>query len=271
MSGLRRRVPTALAYGAVVLLAVALRPTGLVVWALLAALAYLELSRLVGASAVAGTLLVLGLWVAHAAAALGPAWDPSPLLGLGLLVLVLELPLRGSRGWPRRAGWTIAGALWTGGLLGYLVELGLAGAAATSAPRGWPVWVVLALALTWAADVAAYAVGSVWGRRALAPRLSPGKTWEGTVAGFATAAAVALLAVPVAGVPLLAAVLCAGVAGPAGLAGDLAESWLKRRAGAKDSGDLLPGHGGVFDRVDSLVGVAPVVAVALWLSGMMVR
>lgn len=272
MSGLRRRVPTALGYGALVLLAVAVRPTGLVVWALLAALAYLELSRLVGASALAGTLLVLGLWVAHVAAtAPGPAWDPLPLLGLGLLALLVELPLRGSRGWPRRAAWTIAGALWTGGLLGYLVELGLAGATATSAPREWPVWIVLTLALTWASDVAAYAVGSVWGRRALAPRLSPGKTWEGTLAGFAAAAAVALLAVPAAGIPLPAAALCAAAAGPAGLAGDLAESWLKRRAGVKDSGDLLPGHGGVFDRVDSLIGVAPVVAVALWLSGMMVR
>jgi len=246
-----------------VLLAVALRPAGLVVWALLAVLAYLELCRLVGASALAGTLLVLGLWVAHAATAFVPAWDPLSLLGLGLLVLLLEIPLRGSRGWPRRAGWTVAGALWTGGLLGYLVDLGQAGAAATSAPREWPVWIVLALLVTWAADTAAYAVGALWGRRGLIPRLSPGKTWEGTLAGFVAAAAVALLFVPLAGVPLVAALIVAVLAGPAALAGDLAESALKRRAGVKDSGSLLPGHGGIFDRIDSLLAVAPVVALAL--------
>ncbi|MDO8562876.1 MAG: phosphatidate cytidylyltransferase, partial [Candidatus Limnocylindria bacterium] len=172
----------------------------------------------------------------------------------------------GLRAWPRRAAWTLGGALWIGGLLGYLVDLGRAGAAGTSAPREWPVWIVLALAVTWASDVAAYAVGSVWGRRALAPRLSPGKTWEGTLAGFVAAALVALLAVPLAGIPAGPALVIALLAGPAALAGDLAESAVKRRAGVKDSGTLLPGHGGVFDRIDSLLGVAPVVALALRLA-----
>lgn len=269
-------MPTALAYGAIMLIAVALRPVGLVVWAILAALAYLEFARLAGASALAGTILVLGLWAAHMAASFGPLLDPTPLLALGLAVLLVEAALgagglRGSwrrstgglRAWPRRAAWTLGGALWIGGLLGYLVDLGVAGAAGTTAPRGWPVWLLLALLVTWTADTVAYAVGSVWGRRTLVPRLSPGKTWEGTLAGFAAAAAVALLFVAVAGVPLAAALVVAVLAGPAALGGDLAESALKRRAGVKDSGWFLPGHGGVFDRIDSLIAVAPVVAFAL--------
>ncbi len=277
MSGLRRRVPTALGYGALVLLAVAVRPTGLVVWALLAALAYLEFARLTGASALAGTLIVLGLWAAHMAAGFVPFLDPAPLLALGLAVLLLEawrLGAGGPRGswrrsagglraWPRRAAWTLGGALWIGGLLGYLVDLGVAGATGTTAPRDWPVWLLLALLVTWTADTSAYAVGALWGRRRLIPRLSPGKTWEGTLAGFIAAAAVALLFVPLAGVPLVAALMVAVLAGPAALAGDLAESALKRRAGVKDSGSLLPGHGGIFDRIDSLLAVAPVVALAL--------
>lgn len=266
-SGLGRRVPTALVYGVVVLSAVALPPAGLLVWAILAVLAYLEYARLARASPFAGTILVLGLWEAHA------GFLPLPvvlgLVVLSLVVLVLESPLTpgGFAAWPRRAGLTLVGALWTGGLLGYLVDLGLAGASRTTAAPGWPVWLLLALALTWTADTVAYAVGSRWGRHTLVPRLSPGKTWEGTLAGFAAAAAVALVFAGVAGLPLPAAIVVAVLGGPAALAGDLAESALKRSAGVKDSGALLPGHGGVFDRIDSLLAVAPVVAFALGVAG----
>jgi len=147
--------------------------------------------------------------------------------------------------------------------------------------RVWPwlrlnlyPWVFMALLPTWAADIAGYFVGSLAGRRKLAPRISPGKTWEGTIAGFVAAA----LAVWFVGTqvfsPSLPAEILAPVAlavGPAGLFGDLLESALKRAAGVKDSGTIFPGHGGVLDRIDSLLLVASVVALALnaYRSGMM--
>jgi CDP-diglyceride synthetase len=147
--------------------------------------------------------------------------------------------------------------------------------------RVWPwlrlniyPWIFMALLPTWAADVAGYVVGSVIGRRKLAPRISPGKTWEGTIAGFVAAAlAVWFVGTQVFSPGLRTEILVplALAVGPAGLLGDLLESALKRAAGVKDSGTIFPGHGGVLDRIDSLLLVAPVVALALnaYRSGMM--
>lgn len=119
----------------------------------------------------------------------------------------------------------------------------------------------------WAADVTGYAVGSLFGRRRIAPRISPGKTWEGTVAGWLAAAAIVILFNrPVLGVPVWVAAT-AVLIGPASFAGDLLESWVKRRAGVKDSGTLLPGHGGVLDRIDSLLAAAAVVAGVIFALG----
>lgn len=112
----------------------------------------------------------------------------------------------------------------------------------------------------WAADVTAYVVGSLAGRRKIAPGISPGKTWEGTLAGFLAATLVVVAwSRPGLGLPAVSVVI-ALVIGPVSFAGDLLESWVKRRAGVKDSGTLLPGHGGVLDRIDSLVAAAPLVA-----------
>jgi CDP-diglyceride synthetase len=134
-------------------------------------------------------------------------------------------------------------------------------------------WVLLAMLPTWAADVSAYVVGSLIGRRKLAPRISPGKTWEGTIAGLLAAAAVAWFVAAEIFSPSLPAetiIFVALASGPAALMGDLLESALKRAAGVKDSGTLFPGHGGVLDRIDSLLLVSPVVAAALiaYRSGM---
>ena len=110
------------------------------------------------------------------------------------------------------------------------------------------------------------------GRHKMAPRISPGKTWEGAAGGLVagTGATVALVAVlgPIETALAAAALLGAGIA-IAGQAGDLAESWLKRLAGAKDSGTLIPGHGGILDRMDSLFPVFPLVYAAsrLWPTG----
>lgn len=114
----------------------------------------------------------------------------------------------------------------------------------------------------WAADVAAYVVGSRLGRRKIVPRISPGKTWEGTIAGFLAASLVVAAAALPSGVHVswIAAAL---LVGPSAFAGDLLESWVKRRAGVKDSGRLFPGHGGMLDRIDSLLAAAPVVALSI--------
>lgn len=129
-------------------------------------------------------------------------------------------------------------------------------------------WLVLALLLlVWAADAAAYFAGRAWGRHRLAPRLSPAKTWEGLVGGLvgaAVAGAVAGTWSPV-GPGILAPL--AAVTAVFSVAGDLAESRLKRASGAKDSGRLIPGHGGLLDRIDSLTAAAPVFALGLGLLG----
>jgi phosphatidate cytidylyltransferase len=162
----------------------------------------------------------------------------------------------------------VFGAVFFGGLisLGLLKAAGALGAGAEIADS-LPVWLLLTIISTWAADVAAYLVGSVVGRRRIAPSISPGKTLEGTVAGFA-ASAIAVLAIAVVfGLPRAPAVILAIGLGPIGLGGDLLESYVKRRAGVKDSGAILPGHGGLLDRLDSLTADATfVVAVFLtWL------
>ncbi|HVD30656.1 MAG TPA: phosphatidate cytidylyltransferase [Methylomirabilota bacterium] len=151
----------------------------------------------------------------------------------------------------------VLGAIFFVGLvcIGLLKAAGAVGARPGTAD--WlPVWLILAIIPTWAADVVAYVVGSTVGRRRIAPSVSPGKTLEGTIAGFA-ACAVVVLAVAVAfGLPRAAAVIVAIGLGPVGLAGDLLESFVKRRAGVKDSGAILPGHGGLLDRLDSLTAGA---------------
>ncbi|HVR88604.1 MAG TPA: phosphatidate cytidylyltransferase [Candidatus Limnocylindria bacterium] len=129
-----------------------------------------------------------------------------------------------------------------------------------------PVWLLLAILPTWAADIVAYAAGTRWGRRRIAPHLSPGKTWEGTIAGFGAAAITVLGVAALFGLPRLPSALAAVAIGPVGLLGDLAESALKRRAGVKDSGTLLPGHGGVLDRIDSLLAAGVLVSLLLWLA-----
>lgn len=124
-------------------------------------------------------------------------------------------------------------------------------------------WVLWMLILVWGADIGAYFAGRRFGRRKLAPRVSPGKTWEGLLGGLALSLSAALLllvpmgAFSLAWVPLV--VLLVGIS----VFGDLFESVLKRTRGVKDSGALLPGHGGALDRIDSVVAVLPVFALVL--------
>jgi phosphatidate cytidylyltransferase len=128
-------------------------------------------------------------------------------------------------------------------------------------PQGaW--WTLMLFAVTWAADIAAFAVGSALKGPKLWPRFSPNKTWSGFVGGLVGAVLVGALmtfAPPFRLNPVAAGVIGL-VGGLATMAGDLWESMLKRRFGVKDSGDLIPGHGGLMDRVDGLMFAAVVIA-----------
>jgi phosphatidate cytidylyltransferase len=135
-------------------------------------------------------------------------------------------------------------------------------------PSGGPVLVLALLILVWLADSAAYFTGRAFGRHRLAPVVSPGKTVEGLAGAMAGAAAfgaalAGLGVVDSAGLMVTIA-LCVVVA-VLSVAGDLFESFAKRSAGQKDSGHLLPGHGGVLDRIDSLIAAAPVFVLGLLL------
>jgi phosphatidate cytidylyltransferase len=152
-------------------------------------------------------------------------------------------------------GVTLFGVVWVGGGLGAIVIL-----------REISFDTVLAVLLgTWAADIGAYAIGRMIGRRKLAPAISPGKTWEGFIAGVVAGTAVVwwiLYGTELGSVAALIVGLAVAITGPFG---DLLESYVKRDLGVKDSGRLLAGHGGVLDRIDATLISAPVAMVALFL------
>lgn len=275
MTPLATRVATAVVLVPPVLVALfALPPIGWA-WGVLAVvlLAALEWGRLAGFGAGARLAYAAALGVPGAALLVAsppaaPAGWPGGILvvacGLATLFwLAVALPWVVRR-WPTRsrAALALAGAVVLLGVWIALVEL------QTRSP-----WLVLAaMAIVWIADTAAYFAGRAFGRRKLAPQVSPGKTWEGVWGGLVAVAIYAAALVPFA--------RAAGYEGPAGplaivawitlavalallsVLGDLYESWLKRQAGVKDSGTLLPGHGGILDRVDALLAAMPPAALA---------
>lgn len=129
-------------------------------------------------------------------------------------------------------------------------------------------WLMYALIINWAGDAGAYYIGKRFGKHKMAPRVSPKKSWEGAVASVITAN---LIAVPylmhfVGGLPVFSAIVLTVTANAAGQIGDLAESAIKRGAGVKDSGGLLPGHGGLLDRVDSTLFALPIIYIYVQLA-----
>ncbi len=173
------------------------------------------------------------------------------LLGwFGAITLVIGYPT----GWRWLSG---APVLLLGILLLVAAWLGLIVIRAQPDGAHWLVWLFL---LVWGADIGGYFAGRRFGRRKLAPAVSPGKTWAGAVGGLLLAGAVTLLPLSVLGRPVLtwAPVVAALVV--LSIFGDLFESALKRQRGVKDSGALLPGHGGVLDRVDALLAALPAFA-----------
>ncbi len=225
------------------------------IWGLLAAF---EFYRMVAASKVSPLTYFGLIWTLLFI--LSPHFDYAPLTPLlltsavilSLIWLLLRRQKEGAfTGW----AWTIGGILYIGWLLSHFVVL-----------RGLDDgrnWVFLALFTTFASDTAAFFIGRALGRHKLAPHISPGKTWEGAIGGILGAILVSLffvLPMPLK-LPLsyLQAILLGSLVSIFGQLGDLIESLFKRNMGVKDSGRLIPGHGGVLDRMDSIVFVGVVV------------
>jgi phosphatidate cytidylyltransferase len=133
-----------------------------------------------------------------------------------------------------------------------------------SADQNAPFLLLYVLVLVWVADSLAYFTGRTWGRHKLAPKVSPGKSIEGVVGGLVGVVIFAYLAGryfwDLRDMALLSWTMASLIAGAVSVIGDLTESIFKRRAGVKDSGHLLPGHGGMFDRIDALTAAIPVFA-----------
>lgn len=166
-------------------------------------------------------------------------------------------------------------ALWGGKLgkllIGLLILLpaGLGLQVLKTAPQG-NMLILSVLLLVWGADIGAYFFGRAFGKRKLAPLVSPGKSWAGLFGGLFTSICIAAaLAVylQVSAAHFVPVLLCAAIVVLFSVVGDLTESMFKRQAGIKDSSQLLPGHGGVLDRIDSLTAAVPVFALLLLLSG----
>lgn len=207
---------------------------------------------------IGGVLFVLLAYTSATPAGLPPALSMLLLVSLLFAAFVRELFIA-QRAPVHGVGGTLLGTVYPGALFAHLVLL-------RSLSHGFE-WTLLVTLATWASDSAAYFVGSALGRRPLLPSVSPKKTWEGAVAGCGggvLAGLVFALFTPLS--------LPAGIAGGlavslAGQIGDLAASSLKRQAQVKDAGTLLPGHGGILDRFDSMLFAGTVIYYSLLLLG----
>ncbi|MGH2459572.1 MAG: phosphatidate cytidylyltransferase [Chloroflexota bacterium] len=207
------------------------------------------------------------------AAGIGPAADLA-IIGL-ILFVALTLSLTRAATPPDAHDWSaaLASALYAGLPLALLVsmrqwpgETPLAIPLLGTLARGTG-WLLLTLTGVWAVDTAAYAVGRLVGRRRLWPRVSPNKTWEGTIGGVIAGIVVVEAWAPALGIGTGFGLGLGIALASAAVLGDLVESALKRRAQVKDAGALLPGHGGLLDRIDSLAFAAVVVFLSGILDG----
>ncbi|CAA7616024.1 phosphatidate cytidylyltransferase [Magnetospirillum sp. UT-4] len=229
-------------------------------------------------AALAAVAVVVMVWEWHrmALGGMGATWWIGALAGAGAALAAVDFPAAalaliaaatvaaaatapGSG--ERRHLWAAMGVLYAG--LPSLALVWLRGD--SDLGRITVIWLFL---LVWATDIGAYAAGRTIGGPLLMPRVSPKKTWAGLLGGVASAALVGLAmgaAVGHAGLAGLA--VASGVLAVVAQAGDLFESWVKRHFGVKDSSNIIPGHGGLLDRVDGLLAAAALVALATWSSG----
>lgn len=267
MSALRQRVGTALVLAPLAIAAIVLLPTGAI--AVIAAAAFgmalWEWTRMIGmqtrgarAAVLAGFALLLALlWWQHATAI---GWA---VIVAGALWWLLALA------WLRHFSFAAAPTPENTAikLLAGVVAIAPAWVALLHIHDGddqGHLWTLFALILVWAADTFAYFAGRLWGRRKLAPRISPGKTVAGAWGALGGTALVAVVGGWLLGEHGTALVLLVGIAlitTVFSIVGDLFESLIKRQGNTKDSGSLFPGHGGLFDRLDSVFAALPVFAV----------
>lgn len=261
---LAKRIVTGLVLGVAVTAITLLLPTAMAAAAF--AVIWLAGAREWGVLASLGTA-GCAVYVLAQASLLGALWLLGPgssavtlLLAVATFAWLLALPAIGRFPFPvpplavAIAGFVALPAAWVA-----LVRIHAEGAAGLA---------LVALAVVWAADVGAFFVGRRFGRRKLAPRVSPGKTWEGVLGGVAAAMIVG------AGASFWlettrALIAVAGLAALVSVIGDLTVSMIKRNLGLKDTGHLLPGHGGVMDRIDGLTSALPLIAIGLQLSGLL--
>lgn len=230
-------------------------------------------------------LLAVGVTIAaHEWTKLMPRWDKAWVFVLLVLILTM-LMLLAPQIWP--IWWLASVVIWlmafswvtqypvsTGwygkrlSLMGVVILTG----AITAMFYLWqqsPWWLMYVFMLVWCADSGAYFVGRKFGRRKMAPNVSPNKSVEGLVGGLLTGLtvviAISLFNLNLSGLVLLAFVVLSGITILSSVLGDLFESMLKRRANVKDSGTILPGHGGILDRIDSLLSATPIFAFGFWL------
>jgi phosphatidate cytidylyltransferase len=231
--------------------------------AVAASIAASELVLMFAGPGGAGVLEVFGIVVAGlvplgaafgSAGDLLPGWSGLALAGATVMVLALAVFRQGPlEAIPPRIAVVAFSWLYCGLLLASVVGLRL---------RFGVGWVILAFVVTWGNDTFAYFAGHAFGRHKMSPRISPKKTWEG-FAGGAVGSVVgalvtrALLPGDLGGLDLVHAVVLGAGGAVLGPLGDLAESLLKRAAGVKDSGKVIPGHGGLLDRIDALLFVSP--------------
>ncbi len=261
-SALRSRVVTALVLAAV-LVGVVL---GLPEWATLLLVAVV---MLVGAWEWSALLAPPGValrwaYVAAVAASLAAAWlYTRDAAALRAFLFVAAAWWVVALGWLALAPQQVQG--WSAGVAGLfaLVPAGIALAQIRIAPGIGAPLTLFTIMLIVAADTGAFFAGRSFGRVRLAPRVSPGKTWEGVLGGLALAGLVACGGAAWFGVPVVSMLPVCLAAAAFSVVGDLTESMLKRHAGVKDSGSIFPGHGGILDRIDSVTAGAPVLLLGL--------
>ena len=231
------------------------------IFAALGAIEFYQIARRLGVRPYiwVGTGLTVLLVVAaqFAAHQIGPRVF---ILALGAL-MVLRVWRQDLAGFLGDWSATLVGSAYIGGMLSHFVLL--------RALSQGVAWVAVAALTTWLSDTAAYLVGTTMGRRPFFPKVSPRKTLEGAIAALVSGVVTAMaIAIPFLHLSWPLAALLGLLISLAAIFGDLAESLIKRQAGVKDSGNLIPGHGGALDRIDSLLFVAVVVYYfAIWVVG----
>jgi phosphatidate cytidylyltransferase len=265
----RQRAITAAVLVPVLLIVLALGgPVLAIAIAIVMVLAAIEVFRLLG---MAGYAPLTALGTALALAVVLDAAVPTELEGSGLLLGAIGIVLIAIASFGRLdphdglATWmaTIFGALYVS-LLSFVIRLGLA---APAIPAGAPLaglgadraWILLLILAVWSYDTGAYLVGRQFGKRKFLTHISPSKSYAGLVGGVVATSIVVAVALWAVGQSPAHAILLGPLIAFSAQAGDLAESVLKRAAGAKDSGTIIPGHGGMLDRIDSFLFAAPVV------------